>query len=217
MKKCSKCEIKKDESEFHKDKHNKDGLCYKCKECFKLHYQKNKEKILKQSKEYRIQNKEKVSERGKKHYIKNKEEIDRKHREYDHKTRTKRKKIKKKYRNQKYHGDACFRLRINLSDKIRRTLLNNNGSKQGYSILKKLPYSMQELKQHIESLWESWMSWDNYGRANLNKRTWQIDHIIPHSNFHYDNMDCEDFKKCWVLSNLRPLEAFENIKKGNKI
>jgi hypothetical protein len=75
---------------------------------------------------------------------------------------------------------------------------------------------MQQLKQHIESLFESWMNWENHGSYNSNYRTWQIDHINPHSSFHYENMDCEEFKKCWALSNLRPLESLANIKKGNK-
>jgi len=33
MKKCYKCGIEKDESEFHKNKHSKDGLYYICKKC----------------------------------------------------------------------------------------------------------------------------------------------------------------------------------------
>lgn len=45
-----------------------------------------------------------------------------------------------------------------------------------HSILKtsgcsELGYSADDLKNHIEKLWENGMSWDNYG-------TWQIEHII---------------------------------------
>jgi hypothetical protein len=44
MKVCSKCTIEKDEKEFYKHKHNKDGLNYWCKECtkkFALQWQKD--------------------------------------------------------------------------------------------------------------------------------------------------------------------------------
>ena len=54
------------------------------------------------------------------------------------------------------------------------------------------------------------MSWDNYGE-------WHIDHIIPVSSFSFDNVDSEDFKKCWSLTNLQPLWSYENIKKSNKL
>ena len=65
--------------------------------------------------------------------------------------------------------------------------------KNNKSILKYLPYSMQELKQHLERLFEPWMSWKNHGRYNAETWddnnsltwTWQLDHIIPHSKFIY--------------------------------
>ena len=55
------------------------------------------------------------------------------------------------------------------------------------------------------------MSWENYGIY------WQIDHIYPQSLLPYDSMDHPNFLKCWSLDNLRPLEATENIRKGNKL
>lgn len=30
-------------------------------------------------------------------------------------------------------------------------------------------------------------------------------------------MDHPNFQKCWALENLRPLEALENIRKGDKL
>jgi uncharacterized Fe-S center protein len=51
----------------------------------------------------------------------------------------------------------------------------------------------------------------------MNKRTWNIDHIIPQSSLPYNSMEEENFQKCWALENLRPMEAFANIKKGKKI
>jgi hypothetical protein len=50
MKKCFKCGIEKDESEFHKNKGAKDGLAYQCKKCEKKYreeyYNRPKENLV---------------------------------------------------------------------------------------------------------------------------------------------------------------------------
>lgn len=81
----------------------------------------------------------------------------------------------------------------------------------------KLPYTPSELKKHLESQFENWMNWDNYGRHSLNKITWQIDHIIPQSKLIYDSLEHSNFEKCWSLNNLRPLKSETNNKKKDKI
>lgn len=40
--------------------------------------------------------------------------------------------------------------------------------------------------------------------------------IIPHSEFKYISMECEEFKRCWALKNLRPLSAKLNLLDGVK-
>ena len=61
------------------------------------------------------------------------------------------------------------------------------------------------------------VTWENHGvYRDGEERKWHIDHIIPHSHFNYATMDCDEFRKCWALENLRPFDALENIKKGNK-
>jgi len=41
--------------------------------------------------------------------------------------------------------------------------------------------------------------------------------IYPQSRLPYSSYDDVNFKKAWELSNLRPLWASDNIKKGNRI
>ena len=75
------------------------------------------------------------------------------------------------------------------------------------SIRNYLPYSIEELKSHIENLWEPWINWNNYGgKSNDIRKTWHIDHIKPHHMFKYKSMDDVSFKECWSLLNLHPLE-----------
>ena len=97
--------------------------------------------------------------------------------------------------------------------------------KSRFSVLNYLPYSINELKEHLEKNFESWMNWSNWGKYNPatwddNDRstwTWQLDHIIPQAHLPYSNMNEENFQKCWSLNNLRPLSAKKNIIDGSKI
>lgn len=66
------------------------------------------------------------------------------------------------------------------------------------------------------------MTWDNWGiydpvvwdDNDSTTWTWQIDHIIPQSMLKFDSLEHDNFKKCWVLENLRPYSAKQNIKDG---
>jgi hypothetical protein len=98
-----------------------------------------------------------------------------------------------------------------ISTALRKQL---KGKKEGTKWEKIIGYSVVELKEHLEKQFEPWMTWENHGVAKHGKRRWQIDHIIPKHKFHFTSINDENIKKCWALENLRPLEAFENLKKG---
>lgn len=85
------------------------------------------------------------------------------------------------------------------------------------SIRKVYNQDPDKLKAHLESLFEPWMNWENYGNPKNSDRTWHIDHIIPQSKLLFISLEDENFKKCWALENLRPLCAKENQRKGNRI
>ena len=76
MKKCTKCNIEKDFSEFGNEKKGKNGLKSKCKEC-ENNYRKqyildNPEKRKETIKKYDLKNKERKKEYGRQWRIKNK-------------------------------------------------------------------------------------------------------------------------------------------------
>lgn len=154
-----------------------------------------------------------------KEYMKNNAEtIKIKQKEYRQNNKDKLKKINTEYNRNRRHNDIIFRLRKNISSFIAGALKRNDGSKLGVSIEKFLPFTIEELKTHIERLFESWMNWDNYGKYNAkiwdddnsSTWTWQLDHITPNSTFKCATMDCQEFRNCWALSNLRPLSAKQN-------
>jgi hypothetical protein len=115
--------------------------------------------------------------------------------------------------------DINYRLREGLGSLIRFSLIRNGCPKKGRSSWKYLGYTPEELRKHIEGQFEWWMNWDNHGKYNsmawddndYTTWTWQLDHIIPASRFKYTTMDCEGFRKCWALENLRPYSAKRNI------
>lgn len=117
----------------------------------------------------------------------------------------------------RFNNNIYFKLRKTISNTICAAIKESGGSKNGSSILEKLPYTIQQLKDHLESLWEPWMNWDNWGKYDPNRETWQIDHKIPQSKFKYFSIDDPEFLKCWALNNLIPMRAIDNIKKSNKI
>lgn len=98
-----------------------------------------------------------------------------------------------------------------------RHYLQANGYKKLGSIWDVLPYTPQQLKDHLESLWEPWMNWSNYGGASTDPRkTWWLDHIKPQSAFLYTSIHDPLFLECWALDNLQPLEKIANMVKGKK-
>lgn len=188
----------------------------KIKQISKNYYENNKEEILRKNKEWRDNNKEKVRENNIKFYQKNKNnpEYKEKVQKNGQKWREDNKELCRErdriYKKNKRKQDVCFKLRSNISRHIRK-LLKTENSKKETSILQKLPYSIQELKEHLEKQWQLGWSWENYGTV------WNIDHIIPQSKLLYDNLEHPNFLKCWCLTNLRPLSCLENNKKQDKL
>ena len=194
MKICTKCGIEKLFSEFSKDINKKDGLRTQCKQCTKEKYLINRETEIERSKTYQKNNREKVLKQklihAKKYFFKNHEKI---------------KEYQKKYKSSRRQNDIIFKLSGNLSSRVRQFLLIRNITKKNttFEIVGCTP---QELKIHLEEKFIKDMSWDNQGK-------WHIDHIIPLSSAKTE----EDLYKLCHFTNLQPMWAIDNIKKGSKI
>jgi len=101
MKRCNKCGVLKDLTDFYGNKGNKDGLSYKCKSCFKVYYEENKRPIAAKVREYQAKNKESIAARTREYQAKNKESIAARTREYRLNNRGARNAIKAKRRSAK--------------------------------------------------------------------------------------------------------------------
>jgi hypothetical protein len=197
---------------------NKDAIKKRRKE----YYDNNKEKIKLKIKLYIERNKDLISKKAHSNYVKHKDKYAKYHKEYRAKNKEKIKENRKIYEDKK-KNDLNLRIRRRVRNAVYCALHRNGFEKDG-SILSKLPYTISDLRFHLESLFEPWMNWDNWGvydpetwdDNNQNTWTWQIDHIIQQRDLIYDSMDHLNFKLCWALENLRPYSAKANIKESKR-
>lgn len=221
-KKCRKCGEVKDVIKFYVQ----NGKPYSpCKDCIKInvrnYYKTNKLKCQKTNKEWRESHPDLMKKYKEKWRKNNPDKLEQwaklhpeKMREIKRKSRKKvysenRRKILAKrceYR-KRYKRNPKYRL----GNTMRRTIWEVlKGRKRGQHWESLVGYTITELKQHLESLFQEGMTWENYGK-------WHIDHIIPVSVFNFDHPDDIDFKRCWALENLQPMWAKENIAKHSKL
>ena len=234
-KKCNKCGEEKhtDEFNFRKDQNKHRNECKKCQrerssDSAKKWYLNNKERKYKKGQEWRLKNRDRVNRDSRKRYALNPELNKRAVKKWYNKNKKRAAESSVKwfknnpeklneYRKRKYEKikrDSHKKLRLSVSNMVRRVLKSRLISKKGRSSFRDLlPYSAEEVVAHLESLFEPGMSWDNYGRGD---GKWHIDHDIPDSWFDYESVDDEGFQKSWALENLQPMWGSENIRKSNK-
>lgn len=180
----------------------------------RIKYHKNPEKIKESSIKYYFKNNEKCIKRGREYYKQNAKRLYRKYKKRRKEKSSQYKIQKRKHEKYRRKNDIRYKLKCNISclisQKLRRRLLNKNG-KSTFSFL---PYTLDELMKHLESLFEPWMNWGNWG---IGMGYWSIDHIIPDNYFNYISVEDKEFQACQSLENLRPLKWTENIKKGKKL
>ena len=112
------------------------------------------------------------------------------------------------------YAAAVRRRRASLLERLRQALRAriNKALKGGYksgSAVRDLGCSIIELKARLEALWQPGMSWENYG-----PKGWHIDHRRALAT--YDLTDPEQFRAACHYTNLQPLWATDNIRKGAK-
>ena len=159
---------------------------------FKKWYQNNPEQ-RKKAKEYREKNKERI--------LKYFEEY-RKKPGYKEKFNL----YMKNYMNNKLKTDPDFKLKMQLRHRI-YLALKVKGISKSKRTMKLLGCTVEELWKHLESKFQPGMTKENYGK-------WHVDHIRPCASF--DLTDPKQQFICFHYTNLQPLWAKDNIRKGAK-
>jgi len=192
---CSKCNEEKDICEFGKDTTRKNGVSYLCKKCLikksNKYKNNNKEKILQSYSEYRKNNKEKMKISRIEYKKNNKEKITNYIRYYSNKRRKE---------------SDIVRLTENIRRRINHFFKSKNITKQNKTF-EVVGCSPEFLKEHIEKQFTEGMSWGLMGKFI------HVDHIIPLSSAKTE----EEIYKLCHYTNLQPLWAEDNLRKGCKI
>lgn len=218
LKKCSKCKVPKELTNFNKNKSKSDGLSTECKECsrknnnaYRINHKEelnkkhreywkdysieNKTKLLKKSKDYYSNNKEKEKLRNAKYYKNNKKKVKIRHKKY-HET----------YQKNRSKKDVLFKMSQNIRNLIRNSI-NTTGAKKKTKTSQILGCSFADFKTYLESKFEPWMNWENHGKYNGEPNYgWDLDHIIPSASANSE----EEIIKLNHHTNFQPLCSYIN-------
>lgn len=226
---CTKCGEEKALCDFNKSSKSKDGYKSQCKLCvsisgkayrenpivkennkrkqaewvknndgrkeyFKSYQEKNADKIKEYSKEWHLKNKTTRNTNSLNYYYDNKEII-------NQKVKLKR------------QTDILTKIKHNISSLIRQSIKRQGLIKQTKTI-SILGCSYNDFREHLESKFEPWMTWDNYGLYNGTPNYgWDIDHVRPMNSAKTE----DDIINLNHYTNLKPLcsHVNRNIKKGS--
>jgi len=221
---CKQCRTSFDQTNEQKAKHaiwaKKSETKEKRKKYNQTYYNSHKEEIIESNKKYLQDPQKKLQQKSRRKLYNQKASVKAKKRANYYLPATKariktyqqspRGKYLRMLYNKKRMANLTYRLSANMSRSIRKSLFNNNLSKNGKHWETLVNYSANDLKIHLESLFQTGMTWDNYGIHG-----WHIDHIKPVSYFCIASLNSNAFKQCWSLKNLQPLWAIDNIRKSN--
>jgi hypothetical protein len=122
--------------------------------------------------------------------------------------RVKNKAKLRQYQKNRIKNNPALKARENMRNRFKDLMRTvKNGGAKSFSEL--IGCTTSELAKHLEGQFSPWMTWENYGKK------WHVDHIIPVASF--DQTCPKQRKICWHFSNLRPLGAVENMRKGARI
>tara|TARA_B100000029_G_scaffold41084_1_gene38243 strand:+ start:3956 stop:4495 length:540 start_codon:yes stop_codon:yes gene_type:complete len=172
------------------------------KEYSREYYLKNKDRMKEISRKWRRKNKEYFIA----YRLKNKERMKGYKKKYNKEYRLKNIERMKEYRNQyereRRKTDPNWKLRANLRIRIVEALKGSTKSKRTMELI---GCTIDELWTHLESKFTNGMTRENHG-------IWHVDHIKACAKF--DLSDPVQQGQCFHYTNLQPLWALDNMKKG---
>lgn len=196
---CPRCGEAKHGSEFYASKHSKDGRMSHCKAC-----------MSEKQKQWRHDNPELAALKDKRRWSRLTDEekalMTTRAMQWHKANLIQRRADRIKGHTRRMKDDPNYYWQFRIRSAVR---LGLRGIRKSASTETLLGCSFEALRQHLESQFEPWMNWSNYGRG---EGCWSIDHIVPVSAFDLTNP--EQQKLCFHYSNHRPMRHVDNRKKA---
>jgi len=186
-KKCSKGHLS---LRYASTKHCK--MCSKIREKVRWADSKSRDKCLDKQRRWRKQNFEYYQSYMKEWRSENQDKVNKSRRKWV---------VTERSRNKSY------RLGLKLKNELTRTI-RRNGKYIDESLIKLVGCDYKTFRNHIESLFDNNMTWNNRGR-----RGWHFDHIRPTVSF--DLLNEEQLKVCFNYRNFQPLWSTRNSAKSD--
>jgi hypothetical protein len=164
-------------------------------------YAANKERARKSNAEWASRNPEALERHRKKWAANNPEKI----KAMSFAWRVKNRRVVQEKTNARYRNCPSVRILSVQRARLRHAL---NGRLKAAKTVELLGCDGEALKRHLEKQFVFGMTWENYGSR------WHIDHIKPCAAF--DFTDPAQQRECFHFSNLQPLWAEDNQKKGGR-
>jgi hypothetical protein len=217
---CRKCKTYKSFDEFHKDNSRETGLCNICKDCHRLFkgYTKRLEvmdgfkfchicKLVKQETEFNLK---KNRYDGLQSHCKDCQSLKNRSYRINYKDtlasyRTGRKHISNAIKRHRFKSDPLFNIKISMQARMSYYWRHKGFSKDNSTEIV-IGAKYEIVVNHIEKQFSEGMAWNNRGK-------WHIDHKIPLSSAKNE----DELKALFHYTNLQPLWAVDNLKKGSKI
>lgn len=159
---------------------------------------KLRDKTRQASTKYRLNNNEKQKERIRNWRIKNPDKI------AARRKCPKFKKWKREYESNKIKTSPLYAMKVRARGRI-YLAIKNNGYLKKSKTSDMLGCNWSELKSHLELRFSDGMTWDN-------RELWHVDHIVPLASANSE----DDIIRLCHYSNLQPLWAQDNLRKGTK-
>lgn len=210
MRTCTKCGKTKPETAefFYRNSRKRSGLMAQCRACTKARVRANvdPEKNRAKARAWRLANPDRY--RAKLREIAARPAaIQRRRAKY--RPRDERQRLQHNaHAQERWASDPAYRLSKLIGHRMRTALGSGKGWRRWEDVA---GYSIDTLTAHLQAQFTRCMSWENYGRY------WHVDHIVPIAAFRAQGVVGDELiRAAWAVTNLQPLPARENLRKGSK-
>jgi len=202
VKVCTSCKIEKPCSDFYLRKDTTSGLSSHCRMCISAKNKDRSDEKRAYDNAYRAANIERIKAAGRAYHAANRDSRIAGNRQYKKENAERTQRQNQDWKNSKSKTDPVYAMRYRVKNAIKRAF-RDKGYSRDSKAAQILGCSYSEFVVHLENHFLDGMTWEN-------RSMWHIDHVTPLASA----SSPEDLTALNHYTNLRPLWALDNIRKG---